>query len=53
MMGIYALNKTKKIGVAVIIYYYFIMPQSQSLVLSMYVEKSPVLGLQRAFFQKS
>ena len=46
MMGIQGLYKTKKIGVAVIIYYQFMMPQS--LVLCNYVVKSPVLGLQRA-----
>ena len=46
MMGIQGLYKTKKIGVAVIIYYYFMMPQS--LVSTVYVVKSPVLGLQWA-----
>ena len=38
--------KTKKVGVAVIIYYQFMVPQS--LVCTVYVVKSPVLGLQRA-----
>ena len=38
-------------GVAVIIYYYFMMPQS--LVCTVNVVESPVLGLQRAIFQKN
>ena len=36
----------KKFGVADIIYFWFMMPQS--LVCTVYVVKSPVLGLQRA-----
>ena len=46
MMGIQGLYKTEKIGVAIIIYYKSMMPQS--LLLLVYVVKWPFLGLQRA-----